>query len=139
MPLDANSGMLRVRHACDLAFLIRHTSPSLALLFTFGSHRISSCIHHPLPLNLPYRHLVPQQPPTTLSHVLHQTISVNFCFPRRGIGSREKVLAQLCVSSMSRRMAVYFVSAVCLGSGWSILRQSGSQKQCLTRLLSNQS
>lgn len=135
MPLDANSGMLRVRHACDLAFLIRHTSPSLALLFTFGSHRISSCIYHPLP----YRHLVPQQSPATLSHVLHQTISFNFCFPRRGIGSREKVLAQLCVSSMSRRMAVYFVFAVCLGSDWSILRQNGSQKQCLTSLISNQS
>lgn len=49
--------------------------------------------------------------PALIRHVLHQTIS-NACFPRRGIGSREEVLAQLCVSSMSPRTAVHFVLAV---------------------------
>lgn len=35
--------------------------------------------------------------PALIRHVLHQTIS-NACFPRRGIGSREEVLAQLSTS-----------------------------------------
>lgn len=48
MALDANSGMPRARHACDLALLICDTLPPLAL-FTFGSHRVSTCTHPPCP------------------------------------------------------------------------------------------
>lgn len=62
MPLDANSGMLRVRHACDLAFLIRHTSPFFGSALYFWQSPHSQLHSSPTPAQSPLQ--TPRSPAT---------------------------------------------------------------------------